>query len=102
MATVTSRALFRGAATTNTATTLYTVPASTTAIVTDILVVNTANASGTFTLALDGVSIATTVAIAAFDSVIIPLKQVLATTKTITGGASAITISLHVSGVEIA
>jgi len=32
---------------------------------------------------------------------VIPLKQVLATTQTIKGGASATTINLHISGVEI-
>lgn len=97
----TSKALFRGAATTTTTTTLYTVPASTTTVVTDIVVTNTAGTAGTFTLALDGVSIATTVTVGAYDSTVIPMKQVLATTKTITGGASATTINFHISGVEI-
>jgi hypothetical protein len=101
MATV-SKALFRGAATTTTSTTLYTVPASTTTVVTDIVVTNTAGAAGTFTMALDDVSIATTVSVGAYDSTVIPLKQVLATTKTIKGGASATTINFHISGVEIA
>lgn len=97
----TSKALFRGAATTNTATTLYTVPASKTTVVTDIVVTNTAGASGTFTMALAGTSIATTVTVGAYDSTVIPLKQVLATTNTISGGASATTINFHISGVEI-
>jgi hypothetical protein len=97
----TSKALFRGAATTSTGTTLYTVPASTTTVVTDIVVTNTAAASGTFTMALAGTSIATTVTVGANDSTVIPLKQVLATTNTITGGASATTINFHISGVEI-
>jgi hypothetical protein len=97
----TTKALFRGAATTSTGTTLYTVPASTTTVVTDIVVTNTAGASGTFTMALAGTSIATTVTVGAFDSTVIPLKQVLATTNTITGGASATTINFHISGVEI-
>lgn len=97
----TSKALFRGAATTTTTTTLYTVPASTTTVVTEILVVNTAIAAGTFTIALDDVSIATTVTVGAYDSTVIPLKQVLATTKTIKGGASATTINFHICGVEI-
>jgi hypothetical protein len=101
MATV-SKALFRGAATTTTTTLLYTVPASTTTVVTDIVVTNTAGAAGTFTMALDDVSIATTVSVGAYDSTVIPLKQVLATTKTIKGGASATTINFHISGVEIA
>ena len=101
MATI-SKALFRGAATTTTTTLLYTVPASTTTVVTDIVVTNTAGSAGTFTMALDDVSIATTVSVGAFDSTVIPLKQVLATTKTIKGGASATTINFHISGVEIA
>jgi hypothetical protein len=33
--------------------------------------------------------------------VYIDLKQVLTTTQTITGGASAITISFHISGVAL-
>lgn len=97
----TSKALFRGAATTTVGTTLYTVPAATTTVVTDIVVTNTAGTAGSFTMALDGVSIATTVTVGAYDSTVIPLKQVLATTKTITGGASATTINFHISGVEI-
>jgi hypothetical protein len=98
----TSKALFRGAATTTTSTTLYTVPSATTTVVTEIMVVNTAGSSGTFTMFLDDVSIATTVTVGAYDSTVIPLKQVLATTKTIKGGASATTINFHISGVEIA
>jgi hypothetical protein len=100
MATI-SKALFRGAATTTTTTTLYTVPSATTTVVTDIVVTNTAGAAGTFTMALDDVSIATTVSVGAYDSTVISIKQVLATTKTIKGGASATTINFHISGVEI-
>jgi hypothetical protein len=100
MATI-SKALFRGAATTTTTTTLYTVPSATTTVVTDIVVTNTAGTAGTFTMALDDVSIATTVSVGAFDSTVISIKQVLATTKTIKGGASATTINFHISGVEI-
>jgi hypothetical protein len=96
-----SKALFRGAATTTTTTTLYTVPSATTTVVTDIVVTNTAGSAGTFTLALAGTSIATTVAVAANDSTIISLKQTLAATNTIQGGASATTINFHISGVEI-
>jgi hypothetical protein len=101
MATV-SKALFRGAATTTTTTLLYTVPSATTTVVTDIVVTNTAGAAGTFTMALNDVSIATTVSVGAYDSTVIPLKQVLATTQTIKGGASATTMNFHISGVEIA
>jgi hypothetical protein len=97
----TVKALYRGAASTTTTTTLYTVPASTTAVVTNIVVTNTSASTGTYTLALDDVSIATTVAIAGLDSIVIDMKQVLATTKTIKGGASATSINFHISGVEI-
>ena len=100
MATV-SKALARTAAATS-STTLYTVPASTTTVVTNILVTNTAGADATFTILLDDVSAATTVTVGALDTTAIDLKQVLATTKTIKGLASAVTVNFHISGVEIA
>jgi len=99
MATAT-KALARTAATTSSAT-LYTVPASTTAVITNIAVANTAASSATFTLSFDGVAFAGTTTVAANDTLIIDLKQVLATTKTITGFASATTVTFHISGVEI-
>lgn len=97
----TAKAFARTAASTTTTTTLYTVPASTTAIITNIVVTNTAGLGATYTLALDGVNLATTVTIGAFDSIVIDMKQVLAATKTITGGASATTVNFHISGIEI-
>jgi hypothetical protein len=97
----TSKALFRGAASTS-STTLYTVPASTTTVVTNILVTNTAGTDATFELLLDDVVIAKTVTVGGFDTTVIDLKQVLATTKTIKGLASAVTVNFHISGVEIA
>jgi hypothetical protein len=100
MATV-SKALARTAAAT-TSTTLYTVPSATTTIVTNIVVTNTSGSAGTFTLLLDDVSIGTTVSVGAYDSTVIDIKQVLATTKTIKGLASATSINFHISGVEIA
>ena len=100
MATV-SKALFRGAASTSSVT-LYTVPSSTTTVVTNIVITNTAGTDATFDLLLDDVSIANDVAVGANDSLTIDLKQVLATTKTIKGLASATTVNFHISGVEIA
>ena len=97
----TSKALARTAAATSSAT-LYTVPSSTTTVVTNIVVTNTAAAAGTYTLTLDGVALASGTSIAANDTVIIDLKQVLADTKIIAGLASATTINFHISGVEIA
>lgn len=97
----TSKALFRGAATTTVGTTLYTVPASTTTIVTNIGVTNTASSAGTFTLALAGTALHTTTAVAANTTIYIDCKQALSATQTITGGASATSINFHISGVEI-
>jgi hypothetical protein len=98
----TSKTLFRGAATTDTTTVLYTVPSATTSVITSIVVTNTDGASGTFTLAFAGTNFATTVTVGANDSTVIDIKQPLIATETITGGASAITINFHISGVEIA
>jgi hypothetical protein len=97
----TTKALFRGAATTTVGTTLYTVPSATTTVVSNIAVTNTAGTAGTFTLGLNGTNLHTTAAIAANTTVYIDLKQVLAATQTITGGASATTINFHISGVEV-
>lgn len=101
MATV-SKALFRGAATTSTGTTLYTVPSSTVTVVTNIVVTNTSASAGTFTLALGGTNFGTLIAVGGNDSTVIDIKQPLTATQTITGGASATTINFHISGVEIA
>jgi hypothetical protein len=97
----TSKALFRGAASTTTTTTLYTVPSATTAVVTDIVVTNTAGSAGTFTMSLNDVKIAEQVTVAANDSTVIQIKQVLSATQTIKGGASATTVNFHISGVEL-
>ena len=100
MATV-SKALARTAAATS-STTLYTVPASTTTVITNVVVTNTASTAATFDLLLDDVSIANDVSVAGNSITAIDLKQVLATTKTIKGLASATTVNFHISGVEIA
>lgn len=96
----TSKALFRGAAAT-TSTTLYTVPSATNTIVTNIVVDNTSGSAQTFTINLDGIALLSSAPIAANASAFFDLKQVLATTKTITGLASATTVTFHISGVEI-
>jgi len=100
MATLT-KALFRGAATTTTTTTLYTVPSNTTAVVSNIIVTNTAGSAGTFTIGLAGTSLATAVSVAANSITSIDLKQVLTAAQVITGGASATSVTFHISGVEI-
>lgn len=96
----TSKSMFRAAFATSNAT-LYTVPNGTTAVVTDIWVTNTTATPGTFTIKLDGVEIAAGMEIAANGVVNLTPKQVLAGTKLIEGSASANTIKIHISGVEI-
>ena len=82
-----------------------TVPASTTSVVTNICVTNTAASSATFTLGMgtagSNTSLHTTTTIAANSTVYLDIKQALIATNTITGGASAVTVSFHISGVEI-
>lgn len=99
MATV-SKALFRGAASTGN-TTLYTVPSFTTAIVTNIVVSNTASASATFTINLNGVALFSSAPVAANTVVVFDLKQPLSATQTISGLASATTVNFHIAGVEV-
>ena len=98
---VVSKALARTAASTS-STTLYTVPAGTTAIVTNIVIANTGGSAYTWTMSFDGVSIGTSVSIAANSTTVIDMKQVLATAKIISGSASNIAVTFHISGVEIA
>jgi hypothetical protein len=100
MATIT-KALARTAFATSSAT-LYTVPASTTAVVTSIAVCNTSTSTQTFNILLDGVALFDGASIAADTTVSVDLKQVLATTKIIAGFASATSVTVHISGVEIA
>jgi hypothetical protein len=99
MATPT-KALFRGAASTSSAT-LYTVPSSTTTVISNIVVTNSAATAATCTITLDAVDLMKDVAIAANSVAMFDIKQVLATTKIIAGLASATTVRFHISGVEI-
>jgi hypothetical protein len=99
MATAT-KTLFRGAASTS-STTLYTVPSSTTTVITNIGVTNTSSSTQSYTLSFNGVIFADTVSIAAKDTVVIDLKQIVVATNTITGLASATSVNFHISGVEI-
>jgi len=100
----TSKALARTAAATSN-TTLYTVPnSSTTTVVTNIAITNTAATSATFTINIDGVAIQSGSSVAANSTEYIDCKQVIpanATPKTISGSASATTVNFHISGVEI-
>jgi hypothetical protein len=103
MATTTKVLARTAAATSNT--TLYTVPnTSTTTVVSNIAITNTAASSATATINIDGVAILSGTSVAANTTAFIDLKQVIpanATPKTISGSASATTVNFHISGVEI-
>lgn len=97
----TAKVLFRGAATTDTNTVLYTVPSATTAVVTSLVISNSSGTDATFTIAFDDVAFTTTVTVGAFDSTVFDIKQVLDAATTIKGGASVTDVTFHISGVEI-
>ena len=92
--------LFRGAAATSN-TSLYTVPSSTTTIVTEIMVVNNTVSGGTFNISLNGTFIASNTIVSANDTTVIPCKQVLSATNTISGYASSTSINFSICGVQI-
>ena len=98
----TTKALFRGAATTTLTTGLYTSGASTTAVVTNIVVSNAAATASTVTVAINAINLLPTVSIPANSVATFDLKQVVPASTTVTGGASTTAVSIHISGVEIA
>ena len=96
----TLKALARGSFTTSSAT-LYTVPASTTTVISNISLCNTTAASINFFILLDGVELFSTTPIEAYTTTIVDIKQTMATTKIISGYASAVGLKYHFSGAEI-
>lgn len=92
--------LFRGAASTSN-TTLYTAPSNTTTVVTNIVVCNTSASSQTFTINLSDVSMSSSTTIAANSIATFNIKQIIDSSETITGSASATSVNFHISGVEI-
>ena len=97
----TLKALARGSFTTSSAT-LYTVPASTTTVLSNLSICNTTGASVDFFVLLDGVELFSTTPIAENTTLIVDIKQTLAATKVIAGYASAVGVKYHFSGAEIA
>ena len=97
---VTSKVLFRGAAATS-STTLYTTPATATAVVTNIGVTNTTTSAVTASILLDDVAILSSVAVDARTTIFVDLKQVVDASDTIKGSASTTAVNFHISGVEI-
>jgi hypothetical protein len=100
MATV-SKVLARTAAATS-STTLYTTPAGTTAVVTNIVICNPTTSAVTASMTINAIDILGSVAIAANTTVFFDLKQVVPATEVIAGSASTTAVDFHISGVEIA
>ena len=96
----TTKVLARTAAAT-TSTTLYTTPAGTTAVVTNIVICNPTTAAVTASVLLNDVDLIGSVSIAANTVFGFDLKQVLPATQTIKGSASSTAVDFHISGVEI-
>ena len=99
MATVT-KALARVAAATS-STTLYTVPAATTTVVTNIVICNPTASAVTASMTINAIDLLGSVSIAANSSAFFDLKQVIPATQVIAGSASSTSVDFHISGVEI-
>jgi hypothetical protein len=97
----TIKALARGSFATSSAT-LYTVPASTTTIITNISVCNTTASEITFNVLIDAVELFSSTVVAANTTAVIDIKQAIATTKIIAGYASDTGVKYHITGAEIA
>jgi hypothetical protein len=100
MSVITPKILHRAAAQTGSST-LYTAPASTTTIVTSIVVDNAGASTRTYTLSLNSLQLFGTVSILAGATHIYNISQPLLTTQTITGNASSTDVKFHICGVEI-
>lgn len=99
MATLT-KALARTAAAT-TSTTLYTVPAGTTTVVTNIVICNPTGSAVTASMTINAIDLLGSVSVAANSSAFFDLKQVIPATQVIAGSASSTSVDFHISGVEI-
>ena len=65
------------------------------------MVVNTTASGGTFNISLNGTFIASNTIVSANDTTVIPCKQVLSATNTISGYASSTSINFSICGVQI-
>jgi hypothetical protein len=97
---VTSKTLARTSAAT-TSTTLYTTPAGSTAVVTNIVICNPTTSAVTASMTIDSVELLGSVSIAANSTAFFDLKQVVPDGGIIAGSASTTAVDLHISGVEI-
>lgn len=81
---------------------VYTVPSSTTAIVTNVIIANPTASTISASLTLDNIAVVKQVSIAANQSAFIDMKQVLETTKKISVLTSSAQADLQISGMLVA
>jgi hypothetical protein len=97
----TPKLFYRGSAATSSAT-LYTVPSSTTSVLTDIVISNTSANQQYVTITVDEINLVPAVPISANAVINFQFKTVIATTKIIAGFATSTDVKFHISGVETA
>lgn len=95
-----SKVLARTAAAT-TSTTLYTTPAGSTAVVTNIVICNPTASAVTASMTINSIDLLGSVSIAANSVFGFDLKQVIPATQILAGSASSTSVDFHVSGVEL-
>ena len=86
---------------TATSATPYTVPASTTTVVTNIVICNPTGSAVTASMTINAIDLLGSVSIAANSVFGFDLKQVVPATQIIAGSASSTSVDFHISGVEI-
>ncbi len=83
-------------------TTAYTVPSSTTSVVTDVTVANSGNSTVPYVhININSVPFATNLSVASKDFVYMPTKQVLSAGDVITASSNVSDMVLHVNGIEV-
>lgn len=80
---------------------LFTVPASTTSIVTEIIINNTTNNDVVATVNLAGTSVISTSPIPAQGGLVLGMKQVMSAGETITALAATTGLNIFISGVNV-
>lgn len=96
----TPRRIYRGSASTSSSA-IYTVPASTTTIVTNVVISNDSPSTQTFALSFGGVTTASAVNLSANSITALDIKQVLTATESISILGTSNAVKFHISGVEV-
>ena len=81
---------------------VYTVPSSTTAVITNIVVANPSSSAAIFNLNIDGVAVTKQLIVSGNNTAFIDLKQVAATTKKISVMSSISQVDVMISGMTVA